>query len=419
MTNETECSSCNDSQCSAHDKKPGEQDAEFIERQAIAARMCRIKHKLVVLSGKGGVGKSTVAVNLAVALSMAGKKVGLLDVDIHGPSVPRLLDIEGAKVEGTETSIFPVKAAEKLSVMSIGLLLQGKDEAVIWRGPRKYGAIKQFIKDVEWDDLDYLIIDSPPGTGDEPLSVIQLIEQLDGAIVVTTPQGVAVQDVRRSIMFCRELHLPVVGVIENLSGFICPNCSEKIDIFTAGGGESMAKDMGVPFLGAIPIDPQVVAAGDAGKPTVQTQPHSETSLAFGRVVRSLLEPEIEAAQEHKLVKPSGATTKIAVPVAKGSLCMHFGHCEQFAVFEVNPESKTIQGKQMLTPPPHEPGVFPKWLSEQGAQVIISGGMGTRAQSLFTDNNIQVIVGAQANDPQEVVEAYLDGNLQTGANICDH
>ncbi|MBW1872653.1 MAG: Mrp/NBP35 family ATP-binding protein, partial [Deltaproteobacteria bacterium] len=280
MTNETECAACNDSQCSAQSKKPGEQDAEFIERQAIAARMCRIKHKLVVLSGKGGVGKSTVAVNLAVALSMAGKKVGLLDVDIHGPSIPKLLNIEGAKVEGTEASIFPVKAGKNLSVMSIGLLLHGKDEAVIWRGPRKYGAIKQFIKDVEWDDLDYLIIDSPPGTGDEPLSVVQLIEQLDGAIIVTTPQEVAVQDVRRSIMFCRELNLPVVGVIENMSGFICPNCKEKINIFTAGGGESMAKDMSVPFLGTIPIDPQVVTAGDTGKPVIQAQPHSETSMAF-------------------------------------------------------------------------------------------------------------------------------------------
>ncbi|RLB55004.1 MAG: ATP-binding protein, partial [Deltaproteobacteria bacterium] len=211
---DNKCSTCSDSSCSAHNQKAGESDRDFQDRQAIASRMCQIGKKLVVLSGKGGVGKSTVAVNLAAALALAGKKVGLLDIDIHGPSVPKLLHLEGARVEGTENSIFPVKVGENLHVMSIGLLLPQKDEAVIWRGPMKYGAIMQFLRDVEWGELDYLLIDSPPGTGDEPLSVIQLLENPDGAIIVTTPQQVSVQDVRRSIRFCQTLNLPVFGVLE-------------------------------------------------------------------------------------------------------------------------------------------------------------------------------------------------------------
>jgi ATP-binding protein involved in chromosome partitioning len=291
MTTDKTCDSCGDSQCAAQQRRTGERDEDFRDRQALQARLCRIKHKLMVLSGKGGVGKSTVAVNLATALAMAGQRVGLLDVDIHGPSVPKLLHLEGTPIGGSEETISPVKVeypTGSLSVMSIGFLLRTRDDAVIWRGPMKYGAIKQFLKDVEWGELDYLVVDSPPGTGDEPLAVAQLIEKADGAIVVTTPQQIAVQDVRRCIVFCRQLKLPVLGVVENMSGFTCPKCGELVRIFGADGGRVMAEEMGVPYLGAIPIAPEIVVSGDRGTPMVQSQPDSETAKAFGAIVRTLL-----------------------------------------------------------------------------------------------------------------------------------
>jgi ATP-binding protein involved in chromosome partitioning len=209
----------------------------------------------------------------------------------------------------------------------------------------------------------------------------------------------------------------VIGVIENMSGFVCPKCGERTDIFQTGGGESMARDMGVAFLGSVPIDPQVTVSGDGGQPVVQAHPHSETSKAFGRIVRALLEPELSKEQPRE--QKEGAVMKIAVPVAQGMLCMHFGHSEQFALFEVDADQKKILSKQMLTPPRHEPGVLPKWLSELGANVIITGGMGIRAQNLFTQSGVDVVVGAPAEDPAGVVQAYLDGTLQAGANICDH
>jgi predicted Fe-Mo cluster-binding NifX family protein len=218
-------------------------------------------------------------------------------------------------------------------------------------------------------------------------------------------------------MFCRQLQLPVVGVIENMSGFVCPKCGEHTDIFQTGGGESMARDMNVPFLGSVPIDPQVTVSGDGGRPVVQAHPHSETAKAFGRIVRSLLEPELSGGET--LEKREGEAMKIAIPVAQGMLCMHFGHSEQFALFDVDPDKKTILGKEMLTPPRHEPGVLPKWLHELGANVIITGGMGIRAQNLFTQSGVDVVVGAPAEDPEKVVQAYLEGSLKTGANICDH
>jgi Mrp family chromosome partitioning ATPase/predicted Fe-Mo cluster-binding NifX family protein len=422
MTDDNKCPSCDDSGCKTTRKRPGKQDAKHLEYQELVSRMSQIKHKVMVLSGKGGVGKSTVAVNLAVSLAVAGNRVGLLDVDIHGPSIPKLLHIEGAQISGSGNGIYPVKVGFRtgiLSVMSIGFMLPKRDDPVIWRGPMKYGMIKQFLKDVEWGMLDYLIIDSPPGTGDEPLSVAQLVEDADGAVIVTTPQELAIQDVRRCIVFCQQLNLPVLGVIENMSGFICPECGKNISIFGSGGGESMAKEMRVPYLGEIPISVEVVTSGDRGKPLVQTQPHSETTKAFGRIVQKLLKPEPEGMEKTLPSVKKGQAMKIAIPTADGLLCPHFGHCQQFAVLDVDSETRTINRTEMLTPPPHEPGILPAWLNQMGCNVIITGGMGARAQSLFTQNNITVVVGAPSDLPEKIVKAYLDGSLKTGTNICDH
>jgi ATP-binding protein involved in chromosome partitioning len=240
-------------------------DAE--ENLALKENMAGIAHKIVVLSGKGGVGKSTVAVNLAVALAEKKFKTGLLDIDIHGPSVPKLLGMENAKLFGTEDGkLLPVEYNDCLRVMSVAFMLSARDDAVIWRGPLKYGIIKQFLKDVLWGKLDYLIIDSPPGTGDEPLTICQLLDKPDGAVVVTTPQDIALIDVRKSITFCRQLKMPLIGVIENMSGFVCPHCGTRTDIFKTGGGEKMACEMGVNFLGSIPIESHIASGGDMGHP---------------------------------------------------------------------------------------------------------------------------------------------------------
>jgi ATP-binding protein involved in chromosome partitioning len=277
------CEGCTDAQCQSGDRRQGESQKECAERQKLLGRLRRIDHKIFVLSGKGGVGKSTVAVNLAFSLMLAGKRVGLLDVDIHGPSVPTLLDLEGEQLMTEGDALLPVNLGD-LKVMSIGFLLRRREEAVIWRGPMKMGVIRQFLADVEWGDLDYLIVDTPPGTGDEPLSVCQLIENADGALLVATPQEVALSSVRKSVTFCRQLSLPVLGVVENMSGFVCPHCGRTTEIFLSGGAERMAREMSVPFLGRIPIDPGIAAGGDAGKPFVHADAGSATSRAFAEVV---------------------------------------------------------------------------------------------------------------------------------------
>jgi len=391
-----------------------------LEQQALQRRMRDIGLKLLVLSGKGGVGKSTVAANLSVSLADAGKTVGLLDVDVHGPSIPKLMGLEGRRPTMDGALLQPVPLSENLKVMSIGFLLEGGSDAVIWRGPLKYNVIRQFLKDVAWGRLDYLIIDSPPGTGDEPLSVAQLVGSPAGAIVVTTPQDVAISDVRRCISFCEKLSLPVVGIVENMSGLVCPHCGRKIDLFKTGGGQALAEEMNVPFLGQIPIDPQIVTSGDSGTPFVQRFRESTAARAFADVIAPIMKPEQSQDQ------PAPAKTvvenrymKIAIPLANGRLSMHFGHCEQFALVEVDEATKKVGKTELLSPPGHEPGVLPRWLGEQGATVIIAGGMGQRAQQLLANSGITVVVGTSVETPEQIVSAYLDGTLQTGDNICDH
>lgn len=241
-----------------------------------------MKHKIMVLSGKGGVGKSSVAVNLALYLALEGHSVGLLDIDFHGPSVPTMLGFQntGVVMEGEE--ILPLEMG-CLKIMSMGLLLQNQKDAVIWRGPMKAGVIKQLFENVRWGDLDYLIMDFPPGTGDEALSACQLVEGADGGIVVTTPQEVSLSDCRRCISFCRQLNLPVLGVIENMSGFVCPDCGSVVDIFSSGGGEKMAEEEEVPFLGKIPLDPNIVRACDEGKVLLRNFGNSPGAKAFGEI----------------------------------------------------------------------------------------------------------------------------------------
>ena len=222
------------------------------------------RHKLIVLSGKGGVGKSTVSANISVILANKGYDVGLLDCDLHGPSIPKILGIENKRLMGKDDRIFPFEMG-KLKVVSLGLILADRNSPVIWRGPLKMKAIQQLLEQTEWNHLDYFIADLPPGTGDEPLSIIQLLKKVDGAIIVTTPQDVALESVRKSISFARSLNVPILGIIENMSGFRCPHCGNVSHIFKQGGGERLANEMGVRFLGRIPIDTRIVEEEDEGK----------------------------------------------------------------------------------------------------------------------------------------------------------
>ncbi len=247
-----------------------------------------VHHKILVMSNKGGVGKSTVAVNLALGLVHKGMRVGLLDVDVHGPSIPKMLGLEEMAMVGNADKIQPVLYAFNLKVVSMAFVLKDKESPVIWRGPLKMGAIKQFLAEVDWGELDYLIIDSPPGTGDEPLSIAQLIKDIDGVIIVTTPQEVALLDSRKAVNFARQLNVPVLGIVENMSGFVCPHCGKSTDLFKTGGGQKAAKEMSVPFLGKIPIEPEIVTFGDEGKPFVWDRKESSAAQAFAEMVEQIV-----------------------------------------------------------------------------------------------------------------------------------
>ncbi len=250
--------------------------------------LAKIKHKIVVMSGKGGVGKSTVTVNLATALAMRGFEVGILDADIHGPNIPKMLNIEHEDVISDEDGLMPVLVPPHMKVMSMAFLLQDPDTPVVWRGPIKMGALRQFVAEVKWGDLDFLIVDLPPGTGDEPLTIAQLLEDADGAIIVTTPQDVALLDSRKSVTFAQALKMPILGIVENMSGLVCPHCHNTIDLFKTGGGERAAQQMGVPFLGRIPLDPNVVLGGDDGSPIVLQDKSNPASKAFDEMTEKVL-----------------------------------------------------------------------------------------------------------------------------------
>jgi ATP-binding protein involved in chromosome partitioning len=415
------CSSCGESGCSSRKQPPDEMSEQFMEQQELEQRLSRIRHKIIVMSGKGGVGKSTVAVNLATALMLSGKQVGLLDIDIHGPSVPTLLGLENETISNGPDGMLPVELGD-MKIMSIGFLLRNPDDAIIWRGPMKMGVVKQFLKDIDWGDLDYLIIDSPPGTGDEVLSTCQLIDDLDGAVVVTTPQRIAAIDVRKSISFCRQLRVPILGVIENMSGFVCPKCGEVTSILQTGAGRSIAEDMKVSFLGSIPMDPQIAEACDSGKAFVHHYASSPTAAIMRDIITAITVRDTSACPHKKNSEEQPkekATMRIAIPLADGNLAMHFGHCAQFALMDIDLDTKTISSRTDVDAPPHEPGLLPPWLAEKGVNMIIAGGMGSRAQGLFGEQKIQVLVGAPAESPEKLVTAFMAGELKSGENVCDH
>ncbi len=256
-------------------------------QKAVKQNLSRIKKKFIVMSGKGGVGKSSTSVNLALALAKKEQSVGLIDVDLHGPDIPRMLGLDGILDMNADQKLVPKRFNPHLSAVSVASLTEGEDDAIIWRGPVKYSVIQQFIGQVAWGELDFLLIDAPPGTGDEPLTVAQTIEDAQ-AVIVTTPQEVSLADVRKSINFCKTVNLPIFGVIENMSGLVCPHCDCQVDLFGSGGGERTASEMGVPFLGRIPFDPEMVACGDAGVSYQEKHHNSPVTKAFKAIAESLM-----------------------------------------------------------------------------------------------------------------------------------
>jgi Mrp family chromosome partitioning ATPase len=254
----------------------------------VAERLSHIKHRVMVMSGKGGVGKSTVAINLAAAFAQQGLETGILDADIHGPNVPKMLGVETRPIVGAEHHIRPVEAFPHLKLISMAFFIGNPDNPIVWRGPLKHSAIQQFISDVEWGNLDWLVIDLPPGTGDEALSTAHVLKNVDGSIIVTTPQDVALLDSRKAVNFSRSMGIPVIGIVENMSGLTCPHCGKPVPLFKTGGGEKAALEMRVPFLSSVPIDPDVVGDCDSGVPVVIAHPKSRVAEAFQKIARSCL-----------------------------------------------------------------------------------------------------------------------------------
>lgn len=295
MTQNTESkNSCSSESCSSDCKTcasaqngPAKDPADVPKGLPPKAKI-DVKNVILVLSGKGGVGKSTVAVNLAAALADAGKNVGILDLDIHGPNVPKMLGVEKERPAVLAKNIEPVRISPTLAVMSMAFLLPDTSTPIVWRGPMKMGAIQQFLSEVNWGSLDYLVVDLPPGTGDEALTIAQLAPNVRGAVIVTSPQDVAVMDATKAIEFIRKLDLPVIGIIENMSGMLCPHCHEHVDLFGKGGGKKAAEQHKVPFLGEIPLDPAMVLAGDEGRPFIHMHSDSPTAKAVREVMGNLV-----------------------------------------------------------------------------------------------------------------------------------
>ncbi|OQX27236.1 MAG: hypothetical protein BWK80_06355 [Desulfobacteraceae bacterium IS3] len=367
----------------------------------------KIRNKLLVMSGKGGVGKTSVSVNLSLALAARGFKVGLMDVDIHGPDIPRMLGLSGMIGIDENQKMVPMSYSENLKVVSIESLISDKDQAIIWRGPKKNAAIKQFIGDVAWGELDYLIIDSPPGTGDEPLTVAQTIPDAK-AIIVTTPQEISLADVRKSINFCKALSIEIFGIIENMSGFTCPNCGTMVYLFGSGGGEHMSQSFEIPFLGKIPFDTRMVLCADSGTSFQEKFADAQVAKVFIELAEKIAGKNSNIRRTHQM--------KFAIPTENGKLTAHFGHCIEFALLDV--ENNKIVKKEIAVPPPHEPGVLPKWLGQLKVNVVIAGGMGPRAVDLLKEQGIIVIIGAPIETPETLVMSYLNKTLDGGKNLCD-
>ncbi len=402
------CASCDHAQGhSEGHQHQGKTQAE--EEQAISRTLKGIRHKILVMSGKGGVGKSSVAVNLALTLARRGFKVGLMDVDIHGPNVMRMLGLETPFDLQHAQFDLPPDLYHNLKIISIEALMRNRELAVIWRGPLKHQLIRQFLSEVQWGDLDYLVIDAPPGTGDEPMSVAQTITDAK-AVIVTTPQEISLADVRKSINFCQKINMEVLGLVENMSGYFCPHCGKELPLFKKGGGEKTAMAFNIPFLGALPFDPKVVEAADQGQLTAL----KEADSAFLNALEPIAKYIAKVLPPGPADKREPGVLKFAVPMDDGKPSARFGEAKHFAIVTV--KDRAIAGQELLDTPPHEPGGIPVWLEDLGVTHVLTRGLGEKAQELLKKKGIEVVVGVPAEKPETLVGLYLDVSLPPGPNL---
>lgn len=377
-------------------------EQDIMVRQSLS----KIKNKIMVMSGKGGVGKSTIAVCLAIDLSRRGHKTGILDVDLHGPSVPRMLGISGLLDVSPSQFIVPKDITKNLSAVSIEYLLADKDQAVIWRGPLKHSAIAQFIGQVAWGKLDYLVIDSPPGTGDEPLSVAQLIPDAK-AVIVTQPQEISLADIRKAITFCKQVEMEAIGIIENMSGIVCPYCGKKFYIFKSGGGEKVALAAGIPFLGALNFDPAVVDASDEGRlVTYMSDEKRPYNQAFRKitdnVINKIEETKVEPVSLEEIRKSKWI--KIAIPLFKEKVGSLF-KADRIGLYEV--KNGDIH---YLNTMKHEGHIMPSDIERLQANLVIVKEIKDKAKYVFDRARIGVVSNIPDLPPERLIKEFLVGNL---------
>lgn len=381
-----------------------------IPQSFLKENLNKMKYKIVVMSGKGGVGKSTVSVNLAYYLASQGSKVGLLDVDVHGPSVAKMTGIEGMRLKVNEQGQpvpIQVPTQENLYVVTVASILETPDDPVVWRGPAKNGVIHQFLDEICWPELDFLIVDCPPGTGDEPLSVIQTIGDVSGTVIVSTPQQVALLDVRKSLKFANLLSLPIIGIVENMSGFVCPHCGETVDIFKTDGTLKTAEDFGTEVLGKIPLEPQVVDATDSGKPYVTIYAQTAAGKAMAQIGRKVAEKaELLANRE----------TVVAVPSENGLLNPHFGHTKYFTLFTVRQKEVIAEEEVPVIHGSHADVIA--WLkNDKKAEVIIAGGMGEEAVNICRSFGMKLFRGIGVGKCSSIIRLYIENKLTDREGSC--
>ena len=370
------------------------------EDKKVREQLSKIKYKILVMSGKGGVGKSTVAVNIAIGLSLQDFMVGLLDVDLHGPNIPKMLGARDLRLSRKpDGKIGAIKYSPNLKFLSIEPLLPSEDSAVIWRGPLKHSAIRQFIGDIDWGELDYLIIDAPPGTGDEPLTVAKTIPDAY-VVIVTTPQEVSLIDVKKSIRFCQKTKMRILGIVENMSGFICPHCGKPIDLFKKGGGEKLAQEFGLRFLGRIPIDPRVVDTGDTGRPFIAAYPESPTAKAFEELIRKI----ISATEEMKRDILEERFMRIAIPINTPSkIEIDPEKFDLFAIYDI--ENNKILVKDVVKRAENQNLI--DFLKEQVVTHVLLFDPPKNLADHLSQNEIRVLItDTSTESPDNLIEEYL-------------
>ena len=383
-----------------------------------------IRRVIAVVSGKGGVGKSMVTSLLATAMQHSGSKVGVLDADITGPSIPKLFGVQDQRPVPTEAGLLPVVSKQGMQVMSINVLLDDAESPVVWRGPILANTVKQFWTDVIWGDLDFMFLDMPPGTGDVPLTVFQSIP-LDGIVIVTSPQDLVSMIVKKAVNMAKKMDIPIIGIVENMSHVICPDCGEMIKIFGDSVTEALALEWGIPFLGSLPIDPRLTELSDKGQIESAAIDYLDQAIIAMKKIPAKGEPEtdtIAPAEETAPASAQGSTQevtvkKIAIAAEGHYVCEHFGHCEGFNIYTT--QNGAIIAQDFLANPGHKPGLLPNLLNDQGVHVVIAGGMGAGAIDIFNEKGIDVITGARGM-VEQTIATYLDGKLLSTGSVChDH